>query len=633
MKILYALLLCFLMACSAWGHEQYKQKISVKFESAKDAKEATAKLSMFPDGKKIGCSSRWDDSNPRHLQTAQMLAKHGYKATCYLGEIEDLKILNMARGVLELGGSIGSHTLTHPFLDTLLPAQIFREIALERIVLESALDTNVVAFVLPYTSYSSVFDPNVAKYVGISIINTGYLAEPEPLKPNKINYSLNENQDIISSNVYRADDRNPQEEIFNKTLDAALAQVKSGAEPHITLGIHSWQTDEGLERLGGYIDKRKSHQWWYCNENEYAAYRTQFLNSVVEKKSVNGDCAEFELSRPAATHLGSNIMLEIEFSKNVESVFVDGKKLGHQSNNRSIKIPHDSSCLTPKKIDLISNNGNSKELKISKKFSGISGVLYYDKSKNNISVILKNDGKNELINAQVTFRVPPCYSMKDNLKKLGKITSQSSVKSKFKLESTEYENAFDEGELLLIAQCDFVLDSSPARIYLTTLKKNPAASRDNPRDCALHTQPFEDSLISQDDILKLSSQTGALPKIGNVKWNESTSVSLRKFHLQYNGYGAAAKFPKGNFRQLYCFDTIAKNDGDYRLVCSENTINAIYINGTKFDNLKRTNTIKLKEGLNRVIVEMGDKAMRKRSPAIMILDGEAMLQCQQPVRQ
>ena len=130
---LFAAFVSSATALSAATDDIYSQCISAKFDSPADAQKSAAEILPYPDGRKIAFSTRWDDTNPRHLATAQMLSKRGMFATCYLVGygFQNPETLAMVRGVLELGGAIGSHTLTHPHLENFIPNEFFGEIALE----------------------------------------------------------------------------------------------------------------------------------------------------------------------------------------------------------------------------------------------------------------------------------------------------------------------------------------------------------------------------------------------------------------------------------------------------------------------------------------------------------------------
>ena len=56
------------------------------------------------------------------------------------------------------------------------------------------------------------------------------------------------------------------------------------ANPNISFDMHVWyRTPEAWRNFEAQLDKYgRNPKWWYCNQNEYAAYRYQFLNTKVE---------------------------------------------------------------------------------------------------------------------------------------------------------------------------------------------------------------------------------------------------------------------------------------------------------------------------------------------------------------
>ena len=160
-------------------------------------------------------------------------------------------------------------------------------------------------------------------------------------------------------------------------MKTARARIKAKAEPVITLGIHSWQNGKARKRLGQYIDEFKSDDFWYCNANQYVAYRTHALKSQAKKFAVNGNTATFELRRIPATNLGDDIAVSIEFSKKPTSVRVGGKEISDK--NGYYNIEHYENRKTPKKIGLIKFDENKGEMLESNKFKGLKFAFDFDR--------------------------------------------------------------------------------------------------------------------------------------------------------------------------------------------------------------------------------------------------------------
>lgn len=621
-----------IFAAISLSASQYQQTFIAEFDSPADAKSANASIQLFPDNKKIAFSTRWDDTNPRHLEMAKMLNKHGLFATCYIvGAAGGKAESDMVRGVLSLGGAVGSHTLTHPFLETLIPNKIFTEIVLERILLESKFDTNVVSFVLPYCSSSSPLDDNVRKFIGHSIISAGYLVSPEPYQSPQQRYW--QDCGILTSHTFGINDRNPDAKMLVKQIANAREKFAKGFEPHLTLGIHTWQSDEGLARLGSYIDANKSDDFWYCNENDYAAYRSQFLNSKIEKISVNGNSALFRLTRPAATNLGSDIPLSVKFSVKPKSISAERRRLTLKGD--TFDIPHSLKMRSPKQIDHIAFDGKNGKMASSKKFPELLLNLKLDEKTNSLAISAVKKGKAKIENFKCAFVLPPCYNGAGSAVSTEFLSGAPWV-ARINLQpnaakgAENFAEAFKSGDMLLAARCDFLFNGKPARVWLTTVKKQPVAASDGVRDKALHLGDFDNSLCNRETIAKMSKTGAPLKEIGVCKWKFRTDNSLREFMAAFDGYVLMKKYPKGNLTYLICAEFEAPANGNYTFYTSPSKIERAYLNGRQIENLKSANVVDLKKGRNRIIIELGEKSLRAKPIIMAVKDGDAFLKCVTP---
>ena len=84
LSALLGLLTLGLFAGNPLGMPEYSQTLRVTFKTPEEAHKAELKKLELPGGKKLAFSTRWDDTNNRHLKMAQTLAAQGYKGTFYL---------------------------------------------------------------------------------------------------------------------------------------------------------------------------------------------------------------------------------------------------------------------------------------------------------------------------------------------------------------------------------------------------------------------------------------------------------------------------------------------------------------------------------------------------------------------
>ena len=111
-----------------------ESSVTIRFiPNEETAKAAKLELLPLPEGKSFAFSTRWDDSNPNHVRMAELLAKHGFKATFYLCSTSRKGFYSdVLPQLIRKGHSIGNHTLNHRNLATLIPNEVARQILQER---------------------------------------------------------------------------------------------------------------------------------------------------------------------------------------------------------------------------------------------------------------------------------------------------------------------------------------------------------------------------------------------------------------------------------------------------------------------------------------------------------------------
>ena len=398
----------FLQPENPLGFPEYLQTITVKYASAEAAEKAKLTFPLLPEEQEIAFSTRWDDVNYRHLKMAQLLKKHGMKGTFFLTLPDAKYYRNIGEKLLENGCAIGSHTISHPSLSTLIPNEAFRQMMLIRPELESNLNTCVVAFVLPGCALGSRIENQTALTVGQTIQRCGYLSNPEFWNNNEKRYGLKPGT-CSATNLFDANDRNPTMERFEKGLKRQLERVKKDpSNPHITLGLHTWQNDKGFEELDRIFTKYGHNpKWWYCTENEYAAYRYQALHSRIVSADRKGESVTYTIRRITPHHLGSEIPLSLKFSEAPLSVQASERLSPVRKD--LYKLPHDADRRIPQYIELIKNPSNqplNTAIFDSRKFPGLSVGLHWDESRQQLQGFILNRSRVPLRQIQKTIYFP-----------------------------------------------------------------------------------------------------------------------------------------------------------------------------------------------------------------------------------
>lgn len=507
----------FLQPENPLGFPEYLQTITVKYASAEAAEKAKLTFPLLPEEQEIAFSTRWDDVNYRHLKMAQLLKKHGMKGTFFLTLPDAKYYRNIGEKLLENGCAIGSHTISHPSLSTLIPNEAFRQMMLIRPELESNLNTCVVAFVLPGCALGSRIENQTALTVGQTIQRCGYLSNPEFWNNNEKRYGLKPGT-CFATNLFDANDRNPTMERFEKGLKRQLERVKKDpSNPHITLGLHTWQNDKGFEELDRIFTKYGHNpKWWYCTENEYAAYRYQALHSRIVSADRKGESVTYTIRRITPHHLGSEIPLSLKFSEAPLSVQASERLSPVRKD--LYKLPHDADRRIPQYIELIKNPSNqplNTAIFDSRKFPGLSVGLHWDESRQQLQGFILNRSRVPLRQIQKTIYFP--MQWKTPVRSMTSWEILPGNRDAFLFtppaEDKHPDLSFIEGTHLYVLQCDFLMDGKPLRIYATAEVRQSVIPFPCSRDKAVFLGPVLPEIITDELLARLS--------VPGKNWNPS----------------------------------------------------------------------------------------------------------------
>lgn len=425
-----------LTVCSVSGGASvpfYRVTAEVECSSPAAAAAAELKFLPLPEGRKVAFSCRWDDSTPSHSRTLALMKRYGYKGTFYLTGGGRKNFWEQTFPELcKDGFTVGNHTDSHRELPLLTPDGINCEILKWNVLLESRADQPVTVFVAPYGKINSAFFPGVPEMIGSCLQRSGIIGCAD-ISPDLYKFYGLKRAELSTTVMLAPGDREPGCSIFDSQIKRRLEQ--SGDHKHITLGIHSLHTDKGLKQLGESLAKYgRNPQWWYCNENEYAAYRFMVQNSRITGKKVNGKKVTFTLEIPDPAFTGSTVPLWAAC----------GKK----------QFPIRHSRTLPEKIDLAAKDGRSSE------FPGLTGRLSRP-SGNRFVLILKNSGL-QLENVTATLRLPPGFKEKSVRKQLEKVGKNLTLS----FDAVRIDNG-GSGREFAALQLDFTRAGKRGRLWIT----------------------------------------------------------------------------------------------------------------------------------------------------------------------
>lgn len=483
--------------------------------------------------------------------------------------------------------------------------------------LESNLNTCVVAFVLPGCALGSRIENQTALTVGQTIQRCGYLSNPEFWNNNEKRYGLKPGT-CFATNLFDANDRNPTMERFEKGLKRQLERVKKDpSNPHITLGLHTWQNDKGFEGLDRIFTKYGHNpKWWYCTENEYAAYRYQALHSRIVSADRKGESVTYTIRRITPHHLGSEIPLSLKFSEAPLSVQASERLSPVRKD--LYKLPHDADRRIPQYIELIKNPSNqplNTAIFDSRKFPGLSVGLHWDESRQQLQGFILNRSRVPLRQIQKTIYFP--MQWKTPVRSMTSWEILPGNRDAFLFtppaEDKHPDLSFIEGTHLYVLQCDFLMDGKPLRIYATAEVRQSVIPFPCSRDKAVFLGPVLPEIITDELLARLSVPGKKLEPVGTKSmeiWRKQADRQGVKSYI-LNAFSTDKKWinetrelfkqKKGN--QLIALDFESPEEGkSYQLFCSPNHFREAWLNGEKLPKLKNKLPLKTRKGINRLIL-------------------------------
>lgn len=602
-------------ALSAWmsfaafanplGVNTYEQTFKVKFADAEAAKRAECVMSRLPDGASAMLSARWDDSNPRHVAKVQMLKEVGVKSTIYAngtGEFLD----DEAKKIMDLGNSIGNHTTSHPFLMEISANRDFSEILLNRIAIETALDASCVSFAAPY-GWCAAIDEEKPVLVSDILFNTGHYVSGDNVIPET---KGGENKRYPTRLVRSGDSKVVPEQVA-KSFTNALEWIAANPRfPRMSYGIHSWCDSAGNRLQAQTIRDAWRDDWCTGTDAEYGAYSYQFDYGKIEKAAVNGDVAEFKVTRFDPRPLGSAIPMSVRFSETPKEIPLSAGLRG------TYALPHDAIHKIVTKI--------GKPL--SEKFPKINVELKLDADL--LHVKIRNDSEVRMDdiygvvmlppkwkNGRVVFKFPPLAPGEDL--NLGPIILEPSDRKDYAYGTADYA-----------CSVDFNQNGEACRIWAQTKERGEdPAEQPMPAKKVKWIGPFDVSKLNPDSCKAMSVPDVELKDVGeavNEKWSsvDPEKVGLGftvHFWPDFNNHpednlayrDAVAPLIAGKRQaRLFAWEFIANCDGPARLYASTDrglpsVTPCAWLNGESVRlERKVVNEINVKKGVNRIVVRL-----------------------------
>ncbi len=527
----------------------YQQQLQVTFKDAETAEKARVTIATLYNGYKWSISSRWDDNNAHNLDMRDALNKHGHKGTFYLNEIKttrpavfdqhnaswdfDFKtdfyldpdydygksregdlfdFTSTARKLLEGGHSIGGHSLTHPRLAHLNRNRIFEEVAGIRAQWEAAADTLLNSYAFSYCNYRNEIEPDsVHKDIDRALERAGFFHIANH------HYDDHLRTDMIISPIMPSDG----DDIDKFAQDAFQDNSFARKHPHLSYAMHVWyRTPEMWHRFEQQLEKYAHNpDWWYCNQNQYAAYRYQLRHSKLSTDR-NGDTITVTLERPELRELNdpTPITLRIEGASKDDRFSVTCSTAQTSISERAtdalmINVFHDRSMKLPGKIGLIENPTNRPNITSEDHdpdFPGLKALLCSQKDQLLLKIAAPDSRAIE--NLTITWRLPLAFTKGVITQTVGDIPAGTQTEQKLSLESQTDDYLYTVGIAYYVAQIDFETAGHAARLYATCKVRNDCIDRSFPQGGFLKLGPIHadsiqlDKMVADIEAGKLTSQ-------------------------------------------------------------------------------------------------------------------------------
>ncbi len=515
--------------------DKCEQRFVVRFKNERAAANAQIVITPLYNGYSWSISSRWDDNNSHDMDMRDTLTKHGHKGTFYLNARRITKpavfdqhnaswdfdfktdfyldpkydygkslkdgyydFASTARQLLEGGHSIGGHSLTHPRLTYLNRNRIFEEVAGIRVMWEAAADTLLSSYAFSYCDYYNTMEKqNIQKDITRALERAGFY--------NIVNqrYEQTLRTDMILSPIMPSDGTNI-DDFAQKALKDKSFQKKYA---NLSYAMHVWyRTPQMWAKFEKDLDKYGHNpDWWYCNQNDYAAYRYQLLHSTISTQR-DGAVLKVRLQRPelVTVNYPTPLTFAVRGVKRQDVVSVscetaDCVPSERRSGEYLFNLYQDRSQMLPEKIGLVNNERNRSEMGNGDEdgdFAGLGALLCF---RNNMLRLTIDNQTNEMLdNVRITYRLPLRWKEGINVREIGTIEAGRKIIDELKPTAVTDDYRYTAGSAYYVAQVDFVTGGRAGRVYATCKVRNDVEDKSFPQGGFLRLGPILNERIDMD---------------------------------------------------------------------------------------------------------------------------------------
>jgi hypothetical protein len=464
----------FAVSVEAPQMETYSQRLTLTFSTEQAARQARVRLAPLLGDKEWAVTCRWDDNNQSDLQMRDVMAAHGYRGNFYLNAPAEWFGTEIGRQLLKDGSRIGGHSMTHPFLPYVNRNHLFWEVAAVRMQWEALTDSPVCSFSFPFVAFRSDVEGDLVHCdIAAAVVRAGYYHAPIGYFNSRFDSGL------LLSPLLPADGAPIDDVAKGYLADPQYAR----RHPVMSFSMHVWyKTPEAWAKFERQLDDYGHRpDWWYCNQNEYAAYRYQFAQTEIGTPQVAARRVTLDLRRPALSELNDavpmTLLIEGVAPQDLAGAACDTAEvdvLPPAGDRVALNLHHDRAQALPAAIGLIENADNHQDLRqadAAPDFPALSALLAWQDGRLKVQV---DDGGEPLDDVCITYRLPLAWAagvVRHHIR-----TVAGAMTDELTPTLAHADGKYTSGRAYFAAQVDFVRAGVAGRLHLTC--RLPAPERD-----------------------------------------------------------------------------------------------------------------------------------------------------------
>ncbi len=608
--------------------DSYTQTFVVTFKSEALAQRARLKIVPLYHDFRAAFSTRMDDSTVNDLVAAEVMARFGQKGTFYLNDPSkwyqdspDTGIVmpsNPASVIpmrlLANGSSIGGHTLSHEMLPALSKNAAFREIMGVRVTLESRVGTPVNSFVYPFVDIESDLRDGTDRADLEEILRrSGYFQLAEH------RYNTNWDSGLQDGIFITLDDDNGGGRYSESVLADARAEDD---RPLLLVTMHAWVRvwgAPGFPKLAAIYSRWSDRgDLWYCNQNQYAAYRYQALHSRLAT-FVEGKTLRALLRRPSPLDLNDWTPLTFRVDGIGGDDAVSISCAGAETKEVLLSGTHAFDLFHDRDIGPIESFAASAATTAEgqpQQTAGADGLqAIMVRREDGVTLLLHNAGKQALHDVRVVFRLPLRWREGVVRRELRTLESGASINVDVPLTERADSAEVGSGSEFDVAQLDFV-GTHRSRLYVVCESGavepapffahggfwilGPLPGDKANFDPAAFALPFMDG--------KQPESGYAVPWVGNIAWKilqPDRAIILDPDIIPTSGrpntpdnypFDASVYSPRKNAHYLLYGQIVSPKEQVVRAVFRRESMKSLSLNGRRLEG----DALALRKGANDV---------------------------------